>query len=162
MVTVFTSRLVNTVKLESKAEGIPLELVFPCGPCYVPAPQRLIVHSDGVSHQITATDCASSRTVWRLEGAVEGRTIDPRCIVYLPSHGAVLVADGENSRVLVLDPASGRALHTLHLPDMDWVWGLRLHYHASTQQYRLYILNQEHDTDMHTISYFCINWQTRR
>ena len=72
MLFVVCYRLVNTVKLESKAEGIPLELVFPCGPCYVPAPQRLIVHSDGVSHQITATDCASSRTVWRLEGRSGG------------------------------------------------------------------------------------------
>ena len=151
------NRLVNTVKLESKAEGIPLELVFPCGPCYVPTPQRLIVHSDSVSHQITATDCASSRTVWCLEGTVEEHTIDPWCIVYLPSHGAVLVVDRENSRVLVLDPASRHALHTVRLPDMDWVWGLCLHYHAPSQQYRLYILNQEHDTHMHTISYFCIN-----
>ena len=81
---------------------------------YVPDPHKIIIVSDGIT--VHGISCDSKNIVWTLEDRVDGRKIDPHDLLYLPDRQIVLVADGENRRVLVLDPISGSHRQTVELP----------------------------------------------
>ena len=115
---------------------------YPDGLCYVPPPHRLIVVSDHdggkvqavwpsvssvMAQRLTGEQPVSSRgrsdsyergvIVWKLSGAVDSKRIYPRGLLYLHSRQAVLVADGERRRVLVLESQTGSVLQTVR-PDI--------------------------------------------
>ena len=106
------------------------------GLCFVPSPQKMLIISDNQNKIVQAVPLDSTnnsesndniKIVWKLKGTVHGKKIYPRG---WSTHGdrsselkKILVADGERSRVLVLDPATGAHLQTIGpsedtLPDM--------------------------------------------
>ena len=85
--------------------------------CYVPDPHKIIIVSDGIT--VHGISCDSKKIIWTLEDRVDGRKIDLHDLLYLPDRQIALVADGENRRVLVLDPISGSHRQTIELPG-DW------------------------------------------
>ena len=114
----------------------------PDGLCYVPKLQLLVV-SDHDAGKVLAVDVRNKEQtsiattpesptsletniwrsesvehreiVWTLSGPVEGKTICPRGLFYAEASGSVLVADGERSRVLLLDAGTGSPLQTIKL-----------------------------------------------
>ena len=94
------------------------------GMCYVPAPYHLIVLSG--ANEIRAISCVSKKTLWKTSGEIDRKKINPRGLLFLPNHNALLAGDGANSRILVLDPGNGSHRQTIPLPDMEKVCSLRL------------------------------------
>ncbi len=85
------------------------------GMCYVPEPINAVVLSDGLSIKTVAL--SDGETLWEVTGVVDGEEVCPWGLFYSAKHRAVLVCDGGNPRVLVLDPRDGSHHQTLELPD---------------------------------------------
>ena len=92
------------------------------GMCYIPTPYHLIVLSE--ANEIRAISCISKETLWKTWGEIDRKEINPRGLLFLPNHNALLAGDGSNSRVLVLDPGNGSHRQTIPLPGMEKVCGL--------------------------------------
>ena len=74
------------------------------GMCYVPSPYRYIVATNG--DKIVSTACDTNTRVWKVkQGSL--KNIDPHGLVYSQRHHAILVADGNKNRILVLNPSNG-------------------------------------------------------
>ena len=53
---------------------------------------------------------------WEVRGEdvkVDGRPLDPRGVVYSPRHRALLVCDGRNVQIVVMEPESGKVWETV-------------------------------------------------
>ena len=87
--------------------------------CYVPNPYKFIVSASIFGHTIQATSCDDGETAWKIDGAVQGRKIYPRGVMFLPSHGTLLVADRVRGRILALNPNNGCHLQTIDPCDVD-------------------------------------------
>ena len=48
-------------------------------------------------------------------------------LLFHPEHNVLLVADGDNKRVLIVNPATGGLIQTIDLPDMGDIWALGLY-----------------------------------
>ena len=97
--------------------------------------------------------CVSAETgekVWKVAGEVDGEMIEPHRLLFSPQHQVLLVADGENSRVMVLHPRDGSHLQTIQ-PDqnMGAIYELCLH------QNKLVVWHG--DGSKVKLSYFTIN-----
>ncbi len=93
------------------------------GSCYymlcLPAPHKALVlsHTDWLE----AVSCETGQQLWRLQGEVDGSKLDPKG---LTQHELLLVADKTNSRILVLNPATGSLLQTFPSPGpAPWSFG---------------------------------------
>ena len=86
------------------------------GMCYIPSPHRLIVLSDNApGNTIRAVSAETGEKVWQVKGEVDGVQCEPNGMLFSPQHQVLLVADGVNSRVLVLHPGDGSHLQTIQL-----------------------------------------------
>ena len=104
--------------------------------CYVPSPNRLLLVS-GVpieptsglpKHVIQATSCDTGIVAWRLEGKINDKNMTTHSMLFLPSYDVILVSDGRQSGVLVLNPNTGEHIETIQVPDHDYeIWYLHLH-----------------------------------
>ena len=74
--------------------------------CYMQK-HRLIAVSDNTPGIVRAICCQRKTVVWELTGKVEDIDCRPHGMVYSPPHDALLVADGANCRILVLNPKDG-------------------------------------------------------
>ncbi len=78
--------------------------------CYLPAPHRALFLSHGYGDWVEAVSCETGKQLWRLEGEVDGKKIDPFGVTLHPELQLLLVTDEPNNRILVLDPLSGDVL----------------------------------------------------
>ncbi len=115
--------------------------------CYI-AVHRLIAFSKpcGV---VTALSSHTNELVWELKGEVEGVKCEPLGMVYSPVHQALLVADGCNHRVLVLNPKDGSVRQVLQFSsDMGCLAELCLY------QEQIAVLH--HDGEHVKVSFFIV------
>ena len=92
--------------------------------CYIPS-NRLIVVSD--SFMLRAVSCDTEERVWEIKGEVQDAQCCPGGMVYSPAHQALLVADGCNSRVLVVNPGDGSVRQVVQLgAEISATWEQRL------------------------------------
>ena len=116
---------INDAKKLKKLGVIPTpKRIWFWGMCYIPAPHHVIVLSG--ANEVRAISCISKKTLWRTSGEVKRKRMNPRGLLFLPNHNALLVADGANSRVVVLDPGTGIHRQTVDLPGMEMVCCLGL------------------------------------
>ena len=82
-------------------------------------PQRCVVLSDGSGGVVRAVSCDTKKNDirWEVKGIVDGKMCDPQGLVYLTQQDVLLVSDGSNTRVLVLDPRDGKHRQTIDLPE---------------------------------------------
>ena len=81
--------------------------------CYVPSPRQA---EDGVvllrqGTLLRAVSLFHGGILWEVQGeevTVNGRPLDPRGVVYSPRHTTLLVCDGSNQGIVVLEPESGK------------------------------------------------------
>ena len=118
---------------EMKKEEIPTGITKPEGLCFVPSAPSMLVISDHYGHSVQAISCDSKKIVWRLSGAVDGKKMYPRGLLFSSDNNSIIVADGERSRVLVLDPASGAHLQTIG-PSEDTLPVMCVAFDASSYQ----------------------------
>ena len=99
---------------------------------------------------IRAVSTETGEKVWEVTGEVDGTMIEPLGLFFTPKHQVLLVADGDNSRVLVLHPRDGSHLQTIQ-PDQDmgYIWELCLHQNKLVVRHR--------DGRNEKVSYFSIN-----
>ena len=76
------------------------------GMCYIKG-TKLIAVSNWRESLVSAVCCRTGVTVWEMKGEVDGVEYCPCTVVYSPGHQALLVADGPNCRILVLNPKDG-------------------------------------------------------
>ncbi len=96
--------------------------------CYIPI-HRLIVISDHSPGIIRAMSCESEEVVWEVKGQVEGVECHPHGMVHSPALDALFVADGNNTRILVLNPGDGSLRQELPLDQkMGGIGNLYLSY----------------------------------
>ena len=117
---------------------------------YVPSPHKLLLCSNNNQGIIQAVSVETGKKVWEMIGHVDGKLFNPHGMFFSRQSKILFVADGVNSRVLVLHPGDGSHLQTLQL---DWkigsIWSVRLH------QDKLVV--HHHDNNKHKESYFSIN-----
>ena len=104
-------------------QRVDIGVKHPDGLCYMPSPLNMLVVSDHQGRKVQAVSCESQKIVWSLSGSVEGRKIYPHGSLYSASYAdraSVLIADGEKSRVLVLEAESGSHLQTIGTSDNTW------------------------------------------
>ena len=85
------------------------------GMCYVPSPHKLLVASNG--GKVVAISCDTNKVAWERNKLCFNS--NPRGLYYSQTHHAILVADGFHSRILLLNPATGRKIQTIQLPGME-------------------------------------------
>ena len=74
--------------------------------CYA-SPHKLLFVCSYDQKSTKVTSVTDNKTKWVFKNEYDGKAINPRGFAYLRRHDRLLVADGVNSRVLVLNPGSG-------------------------------------------------------
>ena len=97
-------RLIKTIKIDMPG-------VYDV--CYIPVIEMIVISCP--SPPVIRTVSLTSQILWELTGSVDGAACEPHGLVYSQRHDALLVADGQNKRILVLQPESGRCLQTIDL-----------------------------------------------
>ncbi len=97
---------------------------------------------------ICATHMQSGKAQWIVNWEVAGKLCEPHGLCYMS--GRLYVADGNNRRVLVLEPATGRLLQSIPIPDMASVKSVAW----SDTQPHLVIRHAVHGSNKHNVSYF--------
>ncbi len=91
--------------------------------CYVPGHKVIVISS--IAGLVRAVSCEREETVSEVTGQVDGRECSPYGLLFSQSHNALFVADGRNTRILVINPGSGCVRQVLPLdPEMSEVRGL--------------------------------------
>ena len=85
------------------------------GMCYLPEPFNAVVLTDVTGGVIRAISYERDNVMWEVKGKVNDIKIDPRGVTFYPDHQVVLVCDGSNERILVLDPKNGSHMHLIDL-----------------------------------------------
>ena len=119
------------------------------GLCYVPSPYRYIISTNG--EKIVATACDTNTRVWKIKIGFPIKRFDPHGLLYSQRHHAILVADGNKNRIVVLNPSNGDTLQTLMLPGMGTIVDLCLNNHQLVVKHRSGIIEKN------KISFFSIN-----
>ena len=101
-----------------------MERCFDVG--YIPSHQLVIVSSI-VLGVVRAVSCDTGEKVWEVRGEIQGEKCESHGIVYSPGHQAFLVADGKNTRILVLNPVDKTVRQVVKLSEVGIVWELCLH-----------------------------------
>ena len=86
--------------------------------CYLPSPHNFLAVSDYMSESIKAFSLDTNQVVWQFDQKIDGKTLDPFGLLYSVRHDALLGADGDNKRLLVLDPKTGALMQTISLPEL--------------------------------------------
>ncbi len=77
---------------------------------------------------VRAVSCDTDEKAWELSGKIQGLPCEPHGVVYSPNLHALLVADGNNTRVLVVNPDNGSIRQVVQLhADVGMVSELCLH-----------------------------------
>ena len=81
--------------------------------CYIPIIEMIVISNNNPT--IIRAVSLTSQILWELTGSVDGAACNPHGLVYSHRHDALLAADGNNSRIFVLQPESGQCLQTIDL-----------------------------------------------
>ena len=133
----------------SKVRKIKIGFDIVLGMCYLTSPESLLVLSSPV--RIWAVSCDTNKIKWQIEGVMFGKKICPHSLLLLSESNLVLVADGNSSRILVLDPKDGSCLRALGLAGMGYM--AQLSFHGN----HIVILHYAINRAKYNISYLCLN-----
>ncbi len=98
------------------ADLIPVDMEEPVFVCYLKGgiAGGLVITSKWKQNTIIATSVAGKKLIWRLEGEVFGKKIQPSGMC-ADNDGRVYASDGCNNRILVLDGSTGYVLQAKEL-----------------------------------------------
>ncbi len=87
--------------------------------CYIPTPHRIIVLDDW--KMIKVFSLKTANRMWEVKGQVDGKDFNPHGMAFYTNHNLLLVADGENSRILVFLIETGEHVQTISLPQLSTI-----------------------------------------
>ena len=87
--------------------------------CYVPLLQGIICATS--RGQVLAVSCTDGTTKWVVKDTIQFKQINPGALLYLTKSKLLLVSDGTNNRILVLDSSTGAHQGTIDLGDMGTI-----------------------------------------
>ncbi len=88
-------------------------------------PTDILVLTDWRSNTICAVNINTQDIIWNINGEIDGKLCKPHGVVAIPT-GEVIVADGSNARLIVLDGHTGEFINTQDHDKCDIVVGLHL------------------------------------
>ncbi len=117
---------VNTTQFNNKFT-IQTEMESIFAMCYVDFkyPNGTLVLVDWPSNTICAINVNTQNTVWKITGEIDGKICFPHAVVATPT-GEVIVADGNNARLIVIDGLTGELINTQNLAQYTATLGLHL------------------------------------
>ena len=94
-------------------------------PCSIDVPNSIVFTREGLvitskctDHIVSATSLSSGQTVWETgREPIAGKLCEPHGLA-LDQDGRLFIADGDNSRIVILEASSGAWLQTLMMPDL--------------------------------------------
>ena len=90
--------------------------------CYVPDPHRVLVVSD--RDEVRAVSCDDNTVLWWVQ---KDDNLYPGPSLYIPSHNTILVAEGRENKVMVLNSGTGLQIQSITLPrNVCEIWGMCL------------------------------------
>ena len=95
--------------------------------CYIPSHDSVVFSGQKSGEdpaEIWAMSCRDGSVVWKMQGEVEGKKIDPHGLLWY--EGVVMVVDADNHRILVLDASDGSCIKTIQPPGVGRIWHLGL------------------------------------
>ena len=106
--------------------------------CYIPNPVNALVLSDFNSSKMVAKSVEKDEMIWEFRedkadssGMKDNRASnviwDHAGLLFHPMYNILLVADGINKRILIVNPTNGLLIQAINLPDMGEIWALDLH-----------------------------------
>ncbi len=96
--------------------------------CYIPGYKLIVVSTTSAPKKIRAVSVESEEVKWEVKGEVEGKQCNPHGTIFSSPDDALFVADGGNTRILVLNPWDGSLRQVLPLDQkMGATWELCLH-----------------------------------
>ena len=90
--------------------------------CYIPPPIHALVLSDWFSSKMVALSVERDEVIWEF-----GTKLRCKSLYFHPEYIVLLVADGHNKRVLIVDPGMGGRIQDIDLSDMDTIYALSLY-----------------------------------
>ncbi len=91
--------------------------------CYLPSPQDALVVSD--SNAVRAFNRKGER-LWEMPSHFEGVRVDPCGLAFSAHHKVLMLADGDNHRLLKLDPQNGSVVKSFAFAELAQPFPLRL------------------------------------
>ena len=95
--------------------------------CYLPFPHTYLAIYDHESELIKAFSLHTNQEIWQCGQEIDGKITYPEALLCSARHDALLVADGGNGRILVLDPKNGAHVQTIPLAGFGEIWGIWLY-----------------------------------
>ncbi len=80
--------------------------------------QKMLIFSYWGTNTLQAVNAESGTVIWKVQGEVAGKLCDPHGITST-KEGHVIIADGDNCRLLVLNAGSGELINTHDLRECD-------------------------------------------
>lgn len=87
--------------------------------CYLPAPYKAVVLTDW--NDVKCFSTVACHCMWALHTFVDKKKINPWGVMFIPKYEALLVCDGENSRILIVNPKNGKLVKHFSFPDMGCI-----------------------------------------
>ena len=80
----------------------------------------LVVKTDSELHMVSATSLETSTTIWRVQGEIHGQMCDPNGLC-TDGKEKVFIADGCNSRILVLNAEDGSLAKCFNISSLGYI-----------------------------------------
>ena len=116
--------------------------------CYIPTHRLIAISSNEDPKMVQAVSCDTEKVMWQLIGSVDGVECHPHGMMYSPQHDTLLITDGINCRVLVLNSHDGSVRQVISLSDDMCVTELCL--------YEKQVVMQHNVDNKEKVSYFSI------
>ena len=91
--------------------------------CYIPHSTNALVLSDFYSSKLVAKSAEKDEIIWKFQ--------DKKCgmmtgLLFSAEHKVLLVPNGTNGRVLILNPENGHFIQAIDLPDMGRIYAVSM------------------------------------
>ena len=110
--------------------------------CFAPAPYEVLITGDKLNVDVFSLE--KKQQIWTVGyKSFPPSFLDPKGVLFSARHSVLLLCDGDNKRILVLDPKDGSHLQTIELHDMGFIYHLCPHhgkfimFHSNPGTYKL-------------------------
>ena len=87
--------------------------------CYIPHPTNALVLSDFYSSKLVAKSAEKDEIIWEFQDKKGGMMTG---LLFSAEHNVLLVPNGTNERVLIVNPQNGHLIQAIDLPDIGRIY----------------------------------------
>ena len=119
--------------------------------CYI-LPYKLMIISSSLHSRTVAVRESDGSQVWEVMREINGKKCNPYGFVYLPQVDQILVGDGSNRRIIVVEATSGHVVQTIELKEVSYINELHV-----TKQQQLFVRHSQLD-DLVKLSFYSVSF----